>query len=228
MKYLLIFFLDARLLSRYPVDEPFLTNVRNEVIYQVKRLQSHASIVLWSGNNENEGAIAQNWYDIPAAKMPKVKDDYRKLYVDTVMKAVREVDRGNNRPFVTSSPSNGLESVKEDYIANDPNDSRYGELNDNSIDFCRFDCIGDVHFYGYRNDSWDPTTYPITRFLSETGIQSLPSLDTWYEVTKNTSDLHLQSDFIQHREHSGGQINGMMLDKIIFCAGVRYKDFFLV
>ncbi len=176
------------------MDEPFLTNVRTEVIYQVKRLQSHASIVLWSGNNENEGAIAQNWYDIPATKMPKVKDDYRKLYVDTVMNAVKEVDRGNNRPFVTSSPSNGLESVKEDYIANDPNDSHYG----------------DVHFYGYRNDSWDPTTYPITRFLSETGIQSLPSLDTWYEVTKNTSDLNLQSDFIQHREHSGGQINGMM------------------
>ena len=109
------------------MDEPFLTNVRQEVIYQVKRLQSHASIVLWSGNNENEGAIAQNWYDIPVDKMPKAKDDYRKLYVDTVMKAVEEVDKGNNRPFVTSSPSNGLESVKEDYIAKDPNDSLYGE-----------------------------------------------------------------------------------------------------
>jgi beta-mannosidase len=118
------------LLDRYPVDEPFLTNVHKEVIYQVKRLQSHASIVLWSGNNENEGAIAQNWYGIPVARIPKVKDDYRKLYVATVMRAVQEVDKGNNRPFVTSSPSNGLESVKEDYIANDPNDSRYGELID--------------------------------------------------------------------------------------------------
>ena len=113
---------------RYPVDEPFLTNVHNEVIYQVKRLQSHASIVLWSGNNENEGAIAQNWYGIPAEKMPKVKDDYRKLYVGTVMSAVQEVDKGNNRPFVTSSPSNGLESVKENYIANDPNDPLYGRV----------------------------------------------------------------------------------------------------
>jgi beta-mannosidase len=117
-------------LFSYPVDEPFLNNVHKEVIYQVKRLQSHASVVLWSGNNENEAAIAQNWYSIPAARIPKVKDDYRKLYVDTVMRAVQEVDKGNNRPFVTSSPSNGLESVKEDYIANDPNDSRYGELID--------------------------------------------------------------------------------------------------
>ncbi len=117
-------------LYRYPVDEPFLTNVYNEVIYQVKRLQSHPSIVLWSGNNENEGAVAQNWYGIPADKMPKVRDDYRKLYVSTVMRAVQELDKGTNRPFVTSSPSDGLETVKEDYIATDPNDSRYGELID--------------------------------------------------------------------------------------------------
>jgi beta-mannosidase len=114
------------LLYRYPVDEPFLTNVHNEIIYQVKRLQSHASIVLWSGNNENEAAVAQNWYGIPAAKMPKVKDDYRQLYVATVMNAVQTVDKGNNRPFVTSSPSNGLETVKENYIANNPQDPLYG------------------------------------------------------------------------------------------------------
>lgn len=70
--------------------------------------------------------------------------------------------------------------------------------------------LGDVHFYGYGNDSWDPRTYPITRFLSETGMQSLPSLATWYEATTNQSDLDLGSDFVRHREHSEGQINGMM------------------
>ena len=113
---------------RYPVDEPFLNNVRNEVLYQVKRLQSHPSVVLWSGNNENEVAIAQNWYRLPAEKIPQAKDDYRKLYVDTVMRAVKEVDKGNNRPFVTSPPSNGLESIREDYIATNPQDPLYGEL----------------------------------------------------------------------------------------------------
>ena len=119
---------------RYPVDEPFLNNVRNEVLYQVKRLQSHPSVVLWSGNNENEAAIAQNWYRLPSEKIPSAKDDYRKLYVDTVMRAVKEVDKGNNRPFVTSSPSNGVESVREDYIATNPQDPLYGEsININSI-----------------------------------------------------------------------------------------------
>jgi beta-mannosidase len=98
------------------------------VIYQVKRLQSHSSIVLWSGNNENEAAVAENWYRVPQEKMAKVKDDYRKLYVDTVMNAVKEVDRGNNRPFITSSPTNGLESISENYIANNPQDPLYGKF----------------------------------------------------------------------------------------------------
>ncbi|CAF5186821.1 unnamed protein product, partial [Rotaria sp. Silwood1] len=109
----------------YPVDEPFLTNVHDEIIYQVKRLQYHPSIVLWAGNNENEAAVAQNWYGVPEEKMNKTKDDYRKLYVGTVMNAVKQVDKGNNRPFVTSSPSNGLETIIENYIAKDPQDPLY-------------------------------------------------------------------------------------------------------
>ena len=101
-------------------------NVRSEVIYQVKRLQHHASIVLWSGNNENEAAVAQNWYGVPTEKMEKVKSDYRKLYVDTVMATVATIDQGDNRPFITSSPTNGLESIKENYIATNPQDPLYG------------------------------------------------------------------------------------------------------
>jgi len=102
--------------------------VYNEVIYQVKRLQSHPSVALWSGNNENEAAVAQNWYRVPADRMPKVKDDYRKLYVSTVMRAVQEVDKGNNRPFITSSPTNGLESIHENFIAANPQDPLYGKF----------------------------------------------------------------------------------------------------
>ena len=70
--------------------------------------------------------------------------------------------------------------------------------------------LGDVHFYGYQNVSWDPTTYPITRFLSETGVQALSSLEIWYEVTENQSDLSIESDLIQHRDYSVGQIQIMM------------------
>ncbi|CAF0817691.1 unnamed protein product [Adineta ricciae] len=180
--------------SLYPVDDAFLSNVHDEVIYQVKRLQSHPSIVIWAGNNENEAAVAQNWYQIPADQMNRTKDEYRKLYIDTVMTALLEVDKGTNRPFVSSSPSNGLGSIRENYIATNPQDPLQG----------------DVHFYGYQDDSWNPNTYPITRFLSETGIQSLPSLDTWFETTNNQSELTFNSSFILHREHSENQIEAMM------------------
>ena len=51
------------------------------------------------------------------------------LYVDTVKAALEEVDTGHNRPFVTSSPSNGKESVEENYIAQNPQDPLYGRMN---------------------------------------------------------------------------------------------------
>ncbi len=127
----------------YPIDEAFLSNVHDEIIHQVKRLQHHPSIVLWSGNNENEAAIAENWYGITPENMNKTKDDYRKLYVDTIMTALKQVDTGSNRPFVTSSPSNGVETITENYIATNPQDPLYGimikiEFKDKNLFFFSF------------------------------------------------------------------------------------------
>ena len=45
----------------YPRDAAFLDLVAREARYQVKRLQSHPSIIVWGGNNENEAALT--WYD---------------------------------------------------------------------------------------------------------------------------------------------------------------------
>lgn len=38
-------------------DDLFLKNVKKEVEYQVRRLIHHPSIIVWSGNNENEVAL---------------------------------------------------------------------------------------------------------------------------------------------------------------------------
>ena len=46
--------------SLYPSDDKFLSNVKEEVIHQIYKLQSHPSIIIWAGNNENEGQYA-NW-----------------------------------------------------------------------------------------------------------------------------------------------------------------------
>lgn len=61
--------------------------------------------------------------------------------------------------------------------------------------------VGDVHFYGFYNDAWNPEPYPISRFMSETGVVCLPSLDSWYQITTNISDLDFFSDLVVHRQH---------------------------
>jgi len=114
------------LVFSYPVDAPFLSTVRTEIIYQVQRLQSHPSIVLWAGNNENEISLAGYTHNLPPPEAEAAREDYRKLYIYTVMAAVNELDPHTSRPFVPSSPSNGVESAKENYTAKNPQDPLYG------------------------------------------------------------------------------------------------------
>jgi beta-mannosidase len=104
-----------------------LSNVRNEVLYQVQRLQSHPSIVIWAGNNENEIFLAYYTSKVPPEEAESLKNDYRKLYIDTIMTAVTELDPNSSRPFVPSSPSNGIESALENYTAKNPQDPLYGK-----------------------------------------------------------------------------------------------------
>ena len=52
-------------------------------------------------------------------------DDYIKLYIDTIRRIVVAEDR--SRPFVPSSPSNGVDTVQEGWIAKDPQSIRYGD-----------------------------------------------------------------------------------------------------
>jgi beta-mannosidase len=67
--------------------------------FQVRRLQSHASIALWAGNNENEVALVGNWYNTDA-NFTLYKEDYIKLYANTIMDVVTNEDK--RRPFIVS------------------------------------------------------------------------------------------------------------------------------
>ncbi|KAJ4460319.1 putative Beta-mannosidase A [Paratrimastix pyriformis] len=89
--------------AMYPRDGDFLANVAEEVRYQVRRLASHPSLMMWSANNENEGALW--WYPESTSNRDLYLADYVKLYVDVVRPAIMSED--NTRPFWPSSPSNG-------------------------------------------------------------------------------------------------------------------------
>uniref|UniRef100_A0A6J0UK86 Beta-mannosidase n=1 Tax=Pogona vitticeps TaxID=103695 RepID=A0A6J0UK86_9SAUR len=166
----------------YPTDQSYLDSVRAEITHQVKRLKSHPSIILWSGNNENEAAIAANWFSLPLVNMSVYFKDYVTLYVKNIREIVLAEDK--TRPFLASSPTNGVETVKEGWLAHNPYDTHYG----------------DTHYYNYLSDCWDWTTYPRTRFASEYGFQSWPSFSTLAQVSSE-EDWSYASNFSLHRQH---------------------------
>ena len=59
-------------------------------------------------------------------------------------------------------------------------------------------------------DTWNGDNYPITRFLSETGIESMPSLQTWQEASNTSDDFSFESKLVENREHHGDGQNEMM------------------
>jgi len=89
-----------------------------------------------------------------------------------------------SRPFAPSSPSNGLETAREGYLAENPQDNLFG----------------DIHYYEYVSDTWDWTTYPIPRFASEYGFQSWSSFETISKVS-TIDDWDYFSEFITARQH---------------------------
>lgn len=158
-------------------------NVEKEIEQNVIRLQHHPSIAVWAGNNENEVALRGNWYDTKE-QFDKYKQEYIKLYVDTIKPIVENIDP--ERRYLVSSPTNGRKSEEDGYIAQNPYDPHYG----------------DTHYYNYLADNWDQNIYPQTRFASEYGFQSLPSLKTMRTASNKSSDYKLDSDFFKHRQHS--------------------------
>ncbi|KAG5896412.1 hypothetical protein JTB14_022495 [Gonioctena quinquepunctata] len=169
--------------AMYQSDESYRNNVLDEVRNNVKRLYSHASIALWSGNNENEGALVDNWYGTQS-NFSVYKNDYVKLYIDTIK---TEFERLTHKRgiFVSSSPSNGKQTEADGYVSSNPGNAFYG----------------DVHFYNYIMDPFDSTIYPIPRFASEYGYQAMPSYSSLRTVATDDSDLKIGSTFLDHRQH---------------------------
>ncbi|MEO6252175.1 MAG: glycoside hydrolase family 2 protein [Ferruginibacter sp.] len=167
----------------YPGDEAFMTNVREEVKYQIRRLRHHPSIVLWCGNNEVEEAW-KNWgwqdqFNLHGADSSKVWYDYKRLFQDSLKKWVDEFD--GMRPYISTSPKNGW-GHKESFTE------------------------GDSHYWGvwWGLEDWEAFENKTGRFVSEYGMQSMPNWNTIKSFT-DPSDRFVQSPVIQsHQKASDG------------------------
>ncbi|XP_040607686.1 beta-mannosidase isoform X3 [Mesocricetus auratus] len=175
----------------YPTEQSFMKSVRAEVVYQIRRLKSHPSIIIWSGNNENEVALSNNWFHVSPSYLKTYTEDYVTLYVKNIREIVLQEDK--SRPFIASSPTNGVQTVAEGWVSENPYSNHYG----------------DVHFYDYFNDCWNWKVFPKARLVSEYGYQSWPSFSTLEKVSSKV-DWSYSSSFSLHRQHHANGNNDML------------------
>ena len=111
--------------------------MKEEVKQNINRLIHHPSIILWSGNNENEMALwDKTWYHQHINQHNKViyVIDYAKLFLETIRDTV--VLEDPTRSYIHSSPTNGLMS-KYPYVGEwgYPNSEKRGDVHR-----CKFIC----------------------------------------------------------------------------------------
>lgn len=189
--------------SMYPRDPRFLAEVSKEVAYQARRLNWHASLAIWGGNNEVETAMG--WYEPSRNNKDLYANDYSALFVNTVRAALQGVS--SDVIFVDSSPSKvgrgsfsffgfflesrkGRNNKQKTHLSSPPipqTKKHQGALvNTPDIYVKKWGDAGnsksgDVHFYTTVDNALNTSTFPRAKFVSEFGFQSFPS---WQAVKK--------------------------------------------
>ncbi len=180
----------------YPDTDSFLEELAAEARYQVRRLHSHPSIVLWCGDNENATAVWEWW---------RRTGEFEKnvaIYT-TVMSVLRKtvLAEESTRPFWLSSPSN-------DEFGEKPGDPDRG----------------DVHYWDVWHKHQPFSNYLTVkpRFASEFGFQSFPEPRTIRAVIPS-GELNPSSRVMEHHQRSA---DGNMLITNTMAREMRIaKDF---
>ncbi|MEP5728635.1 MAG: glycoside hydrolase family 2 protein [Sulfitobacter sp.] len=164
----------------YPATEDFLTEVDAEVREQVARLNHHACIALWCGDNELVGALT--WFEESRRDRDRYLVAYDRLNrtIETALKTTAP-----NAVWWPSSPSSGP--------------LNFG-------DAWHDDRSGDMHFWSVWHEGRDFDHYRDVspRFCSEFGFQSYPSMDVIHRFAK-PSDLNIASPVMEsHQKNAGG------------------------
>ena len=109
--------------SLYPAEDWFLDEVRMEVRAQVKRLQSHACIALWCGNNENIGALG--WFEESLQDRDRYVVDFDRLNHGMIEQELRKLD--TTRVFWPSSPAAGTNNFSDNWHDDSSGDMHFLE-----------------------------------------------------------------------------------------------------
>ncbi len=164
----------------YPASKEFLTEVGAEVRDQVLRLNHHACIALWCGDNELVGALT--WYAESRTNRDRYLVAYDRLNrtVEDGLKAI--LPQANWWP---SSPASGRLDFGDAW-----HDDR----------------SGDMHFWSVWHEGRDFEHYRDVRprFCSEFGFQSFPSMPVVRSFAAK-DDLNIASPVMEsHQKNAGG------------------------
>ncbi len=165
----------------YPATKEFLHEVTVEVTEQVRRLQHHACIAVWCGDNELIGAL--NWFEESRNNRDRYLAAYDRLN-HTIERAAKGTDPSIN--WWPSSPSPGLLSFGDAW-----HDDR----------------SGDMHFWSVWHEGKNFEHYRDVnpRFCSEFGFQSYPSLHIVKQFAASDEDLNIASSVMEsHQKNAGG------------------------
>ena len=154
----------------YPSDPAFLSQVREETAYNIRRLRNHPSLALWCGNNEI-GVAIKNWgwkdgYAYSDGQWASLLKGYETLFQELLRDEVKTHDP--SRFYLPSSPI-----------------SNWGRAEDFKH--------GDNHYWGiWHGMEWfEAFNTHVPRFMSEFGFQSFPDLHTVRKFADSTQwDLH--------------------------------------
>ena len=166
--------------SLYPADDEFLAEVDAEVRDNVSRLQHHACLALWCGDNELIGALT--WYEESVQDRDRYLVAYDRLN-RTVERAIKAVDP--RASWWPSSPSPGPLSFGDAW---------------------HDDSAGDMHFWSVWHEGRDFEHYRDVkpRFCSEFGFQSYPSMPVIRRFA-DESDFNIAAPVMEsHQKNKGG------------------------
>jgi beta-mannosidase len=170
--------------SGYPLDEEeFVANVCEEARQQIRRLNHHACIGIWNGNNELELGWSAGWGLIGKTFVPgsfgKMEEQVYTAFFDETLRGLCE-----------------SEAPQTAYWPASPH-SPAGDRHDSNSEHC-----GDAHIWNVlmQGEPFEFYNKCHNRFISEYGYQSLPDVDTWktcldeekgdYNLTSPMVDFH--------------------------------------
>ncbi|WP_434620149.1 beta-mannosidase [Tabrizicola sp. M-4] len=164
----------------YPSTPDFLADVAAEVRDVVSRLNHHACIALWCGDNELIGALG--WFDVSRQDRDRYLVSYDRLN-RTVEEGLRAVLPHAN--WWPSSPSPGVLAFGDAW---------------------HDDSSGDMHFWSVWHEGRDFDHYRDVRprFCSEFGFQSYPSMDVIRRFA-DPQDFNIAAPVMEsHQKNAGG------------------------